>query len=133
LTVTQTSTITTVPGLTQTFTVPAGAFVYVSSNGGLINAVNTANAFSATDIYLTVDGTVVSNGFYNRIECLNTATAQPGSCQWSFSGVVAMTAGSHTIAVKAVGASSPGGVDSVVSGNNTSPSQGDLSFVILKG
>lgn len=133
LTITPTTiTQTLIPGLTQTITVPSGASVYVSSVGSLQTASATASALSAVDVFLVIDGTIVANGGYQRVVAMNTASGSSVPASWSLSQVVALSAGSHTIAVRAVGVNLGGAVDATVSGNNTSPNQGTLNVVIIR-
>jgi len=127
-----TTTQTLIPGLTQTVTVPSGASVYVSSVGSLQTASATANALSAVDVFLVIDGNIVANGGYQRVVAMNTASGLSLPASWSLSQVLALSAGSHTIAVRAVGVSLAGAVDATVSGNNTSPNQGTLNVVIIR-
>ncbi len=132
LTVTPTTAQTLIPGLTQTVTVPSGATVLVSTVGAVQVASATANAISAVDVFLVVDGVIVSNGGYQRLIASNTSGGVQVGAAWSLSHVLALAAGSHTIAVRALGINSAGTSDATVSGNNTSPNQGTLNVVILK-
>ena len=77
---------TLVPGLTQSVTVPAGATIYVSSNGGVRTTSSVATGFSSTDVYVALDGFAMANGFYSRQMCINNASALNAICRWSLGG-----------------------------------------------
>lgn len=127
-----TSTQTQIPGLTTTITVPAGSVIYISSVGGLQTASSSSVGVSGVDVFLTIDGTIVANGGYQRVIAANTSGVVNKISSWSLSQVVTLSAGSHVLAVKAVGLNTANAPKAGVSGNNTSPNQGTLSYIIIK-
>lgn len=127
LVLTQTTTsYTLIPGLTQTITVPANAKVYVSTNGGFQNA-GVGTSYAVADFAIYVDG-APSNVQRQVVAANSTALGQIMS-QWTLSGVFNLSAGSHTIQVRArdAGGTADGnvsGLDNLIRGN--------LSILIIK-
>jgi hypothetical protein len=132
LTVTPTTPQTVIPGLTQTVTVPASAKTFITTDGGAVTTSALTTGFSAFDVFFFVDGAVVANGGYQRLYCANTGGVTNIICNWSVSQAMTLAAGPHTIAVRALGVSAPGNADATLSGNNTSPNQGELTVMFLK-
>lgn len=95
---TASTTYTLVPGLTQTITVPANAKVYISSDGGFQNA-NAGVNHGVADFAIFVDG--VASTLQRRVPAANSASLGQIISQWSLSSVFNMTAGSHTIQLRA--------------------------------
>jgi hypothetical protein len=123
------------PGLSQTITVPANTMVYISTDGGgQTNSVATT-AFSIVDVAVVVDNLLLPNGFFRRIFCSNPTFNTTGvvipACNWSLGGAVALSPGTHTIAV--VGSLvSTSNAPAVVSGDANSVYQGTLTVMFLK-
>src|SRR5205823_4854679 len=98
----------------------------------------SASGYSSTDIALVVDGSTLTSGFYRRVQCVNNTNVVTGntagaSCGWSISGMIALSAGTHTIEVDAVFTGGLNGSTSAnVSGNSTTDRQGELTVVLLK-
>jgi hypothetical protein len=133
LTVTPTTAATVIPGLTTTLTVPAGSRVLISTDGGIATTSAVATGFSVVDVFIAVDGVALPNGAYARVIAANTSGITSGVMQfWSLTTTVTLTAGSHTISVRTVGVNIAGAANATVSGNNTSPLQGELSVVFIK-
>ncbi|MBL8917503.1 MAG: hypothetical protein JNJ54_01470 [Myxococcaceae bacterium] len=126
------ATQTVIPGLTITLTVPANARVLLTTDGAIQTTSGATNGVSVVDVFLVVDGNILANGGYRRVVAANTAGMTNMVSEWGMSSVVNLAAGSHTLAVRAIGVNVPGAVDATVSGNNTSPNQGTLSAVVLK-
>jgi hypothetical protein len=127
------ASLTLVPGLTTTVNVTAGDTVYVATDGGIQNSVQTAGAFSMTDVVVHVDGIVAANGLYKRVQCVNPSIATNSLCTWSLSGVVPLSPGPHQLQVVASASGGAGAIQCTVSGNNTSVLQGEFTVMILKG
>ncbi len=135
-----------VPGLSTALTVPSGALVLVSSDGGVqANSSSTSNNATTVDIALYVDGAPLAQGGSQRISALNVSGARPGVFPWSFQLLVAgLSAGPHTFSVLAAPAGSAGGgnvgpgtdpgstIGARVSGTTPATGQGELTVVILK-
>jgi hypothetical protein len=99
LVLTQTVTAyTLIPGLTQTITVPANAKVYVSTNGGFQNSAAGASHATA-DFAIYIDG--AASSVQRQVVAANTSELGQIMSQWTLSGVFNLTAGSHTIQVRA--------------------------------
>ncbi len=130
LTVTSSLAFTLIPGMTTTVSVPSNSTVLVTTDVGISTNSSSATGYSATDIALVVDGSLLTNGGYRRIYCVNNTSNQFAMQQASISQSLTLSAGSHTIALYAAG----GGVgsSSVVGGSNTSVLQGELTVTILK-
>ena len=127
-----TTTFTTVPGLTQTFTVPANARVYIVTDGGILTNSTQQNQGSVVDVALSIDGSSPEvdplPALFRRHTVANT-TGQAGFDTWSFSSVLALAPGTHTVAVQSRLTT---GAAATVSGNNSSSLQGQLTVIILK-
>ena len=127
LVLTQTTTsYTLIPGLTQTITVPANAKVYVSTNGGFQNT-GTGTSYAVGDFAIYIDG-VVSN-VQRQVVAANTSALGQILSQWTLSGIFNLSAGSHTIQVRARDAG--GTADGNVSGFDNLI-RGNLSVMIIK-
>ncbi len=81
LQVTPTTNYTLIPGLTQTVNVPAGARVYVSTDGGIQNT-GMGTTFTTVDIALFVDGSL--SPAQRRIVAANTTGVAQMLGNWSF-------------------------------------------------
>lgn len=127
LAITQTlTTYTLIPGLTQTITVPANAKVFVSTNGGFQNAA-TAASHATADFAIFVDGTASS--VQRQVVAANTPELGQIMTQWTLSGSFALSAGSHTIQVRARDAG--GTANGNVAGTNDLI-KGNLTVLIIK-
>lgn len=125
-----TTTYTLVPGLTQTFTVPAGATVLVSTDGG-VQSAGLTGTFSVVDLALFVDGVPSTAAAQRRVSMVNSATLSQVVEGWSMSRTLELPAGSHTVDVRAVSAD-PAMVQANVSSGSAPQIQGQLTVVILK-
>lgn len=118
---------TLVPGLTQTITVPANAKVYISSDGGFQNA-NAGVNHGVADFAVFIDG--VASTLQRRVPAANSASLGQIISQWSLSSVFNMTAGSHTIQLRAKYAE---GTAQLNIGSATADLiKGNLSILIIK-
>lgn len=101
-----TSTVHTLqPGLTQTFTIPAGqtADVQILASIGCNNNATTAGAFSLVDFVIYVDGTFLPQGGWNRFGMYNPNPAAASGNAFNTSAINTFTtlgAGTHTIEVR---------------------------------
>lgn len=127
--VTVTAPFTTLPGLTQTITVPTNSAIYVEANGGAMTSSTATAGASVVDVAVYVDDNLVSNGLFRRVACANTTGLIQMICSWSMAGVVPLSAGSHTITVRARLVS---GQSAVVSGDANDTRQGALTVITLK-
>ncbi|HLU86944.1 MAG TPA: hypothetical protein VKZ44_04250 [Taishania sp.] len=117
---------TLIPGLTQTITVPSGAKVYVSTNGGFQNSA-TGTSYASGDFAIFVDG--IASAIQSRVVAANTQGLGQIITHWNMSGVLSLTPGSHTIQVRAKDAG--GTADGNVAGTNDLI-KGNLSVLIIK-
>jgi hypothetical protein len=98
LTLTQyTTSYTLIPGMTQTVTVPSGAKVFIAANGAFQN-VSAGSVYAAGDVAIYIDG---APAMQRRIIASNTPALGAFMTQWALSGVFPLSAGSHTIQVRA--------------------------------
>lgn len=123
------TTFVAVPGLTQSLTVPAGAVVYVASDGGIATTSTLAAGFSAVSVALFVDGSLVSPGGYRRVVATNNSGIGGTIETWSLSLAPSIGAGVHTFEIRA---SLAQGSNAVVSGDPTSILEGELTVMVLK-
>jgi hypothetical protein len=128
LTVTS-STFVAVPGLSQTISIPAGAVVYVATDGGIATTSALSSGFSAVSVALFVDGVLVSPGGYRRVVATNNSGIGGTIETWSLSLVPAISAGLHTFEIRA---SLSQGANALVSGDPSSILEGELTVMILK-
>jgi hypothetical protein len=134
LTVTTTTPQTTIPGVTTTITVPTSAVVYVATDGGFQTTSTAANGFSVVDVFITVDGAIVSNGGYQRLIAHNQAAGVTANMiiPFSTSQVLTVSPGSHTFATRVIGVAAAGASDGTISGTNSSVLQSTISVVVLR-
>lgn len=111
----------TVPGLSLTISVPANAFVQISTDGG----VQCLSGSSPLDIRLIVDSglTLIKS---RRI------SVNPGDTTWSFSTVLFLSSGSHHFQVVAASPLGSPSANMNVSGTNGDTHQGELDVTIIK-
>ena len=121
------TTYTLVPGLTQTITVPANAKVYISSDGGFQNA-NTGVNHGVADFAIFIDGT--ASTLQRRVPAANSASLGQIIAQWSLSSVFNMTAGSHTIQLRAKYAEGTAQLN--IGSASADLIKGNLSILIIK-
>lgn len=116
---------TLIPGLTQTITVPTNAKVYVSTNGGFQNA-GTGTSYAVGDFAIYIDGT--ASNVQRQVVAANSSALGQIMSQWTLSGVFNLSAGSHTIQVRARDAG--GTADGNVAGSDNLI-RGNLSVIII--
>lgn len=127
LAITQTvTTYTLIPGLTQTITVPANAKVFVSTNGGFQNAA-TGVSHATADFAIFIDGTASS--VQRQVVAANTTGLGQIMSQWTLSGSFSLSAGSHTIQVRA---RDGGGTADGNAGGSSDLIKGNLTVLIIK-
>ncbi len=119
------TTYTLIPGLTQTITVPANAKVYVSTNGGFQNS-GTGTSYAVADFAIYIDG--AASSIQRQVVAANSPALGQIMSQWTLSGVFNLSAGSHTIQVRARDAG--GNADANVGGTNDLI-KGNLTVIIV--
>ena len=127
-----TTTLTLIPGLSTTITVPTQTMVYIQTNGGVNTTATTSTGGSALDVAILVDGAVLAAGGYQRIYADNptgNATVTNWVANWNTSVILTLSAGSHTVQVSAVYVA---GSTATVSGGAGAIKQGTLTVMILK-
>ncbi len=132
LTVTPATANTLIPGLTTTVTVPSNAVVLLLTDRGLTTTSASTTGLSVVGVALYVDGAIVPSGGYQRVVEANTGGYTSMTSSWSLSYVVTVSAGSHTLSVRATGVGASGASNANVSGDATSANQGSLRVVLLK-
>ena len=121
--------VITLPELSQTVTVPSNSVVYICTDGGVATTSSATNGFSVVDVRIGIDGAPSANGAYRRVVAANTTPQfTQNIANWSFAVPVQLSAGLHTIDVRAKGIA---GSNAIVSGGNASVLQGQLTIVIL--
>lgn len=128
------TTLTLIPGLTTTFTVPTGGtyMTYIATNGGINTTATTSTGVSAIDVAILVDGSILTAGGYNRMYADNpsaNATVTNYVANWNMHVVTPLAAGSHTVTVNAAFVA---GSTATVSGGTGTIKQGTLTIMILK-
>lgn len=128
------TTLTLIPGLTTTFTVPTdGTYMtYIATNGGINTTATTSTGVSAIDVAIQVDGAILTDGGYNRMYADNpaaNATVTNYVSNWNMHVVTPLAAGAHTVTVRAAFVA---GSTATVSGGTGTIKQGTLTIMILK-
>ena len=118
-----------VPGLTYTLSVPANSVVQINTTGGAMSTSGVATANSVVDVVLYIDGALVPNGGYQRMQINNTAGLTGIYQYWSLALTQTFAGGTHTISVMANLSS---GSPATVSGNNSTVLQGSLSVTVIR-
>ena len=133
LTVTNaTTTLTLIPGLTTSITVPTQTMVFIQTNGGINGIGTTTTSGSAIDVGLLVDGVTLPSGGYQRMFADNptgNATVTNWVANWDMTVILTLSAGTHTVSVNAAYVA---GSNATVSGGAGAIKQGTLSIMILK-
>jgi hypothetical protein len=122
---------TIIPGLTQTINVPTNCDVHIQSDGGIQTTVTgNASGVSRADIALFIDGQIVGDGGWRRITAANTGGVTASMiANWNLALAASLAAGQHTIEVRT---KYDAGATAIVSGDTTSPLQGQLTVTIIK-
>ena len=130
VTVTPSTAFVVIPGLQATITTTGSGIVYVATDGGVQSMYSGTNPGdgSVIGIAIYVDGAWVGNGGFREIFALANGVYPP-TAYWSESQVMNLGPGTHTIDVRAEGTGS--GSNAIVSGDNTTPLQGELSVLQL--
>lgn len=129
-TVTSFPDVVAVPGLSVNVTVPTGYSAFITTTGGVTTTSGNTNGFSIVDITVAVDDVVLTNGGTERVQSANTGGVVPMIRYWKIATTTALSAGAHTITVRAAGTGS--GVNASVSSNNVSVAQGTLIVILVK-
>lgn len=118
------------PGLSTVIDVPDGSRVLISTNGG-IQCTGTGSSYSAVDIAIFVDGVASNQGGQRRVIAANTTGVAQMIANWSLSRSYTLSAGTHTIEVRAVNAD-PSATTANVSSSSAPQLQGVLTALILR-
>ena len=126
----QTTTFVTVPGLSHTLNIPAGARVRVDTNGGLQCSL-PGTAYSVVDLAIFVDGSSPGQAGMRRVVAANSAAVGQMIANWSFGRTFTLTPGSHTFELRAI-AVDPAAAPANVSSAGAPQLQGVLTVTIIK-
>ena len=119
---------TTVPGLTLSVNVPAGAKLHIDTSGG-IQCTATGTAYSAVDLAIFIDGSITTA--QRRVVAANTTGVAQIVANWSFGRNMLLAPGSHTIEVRAAGGDAGMAIANVSSAGSPQL-QGVLTVTTLK-
>lgn len=121
---------TALPGVSQTINVPANTVLYISTDGGFQTTSATASQYSTIDVAIFIDGTFAANAGFRRMTALNGPAGSIGTAinNWSMAISQTLTPGNHTIDVRTRGVN---GQPYIISGDNTTTSQGVVNTVII--
>lgn len=122
---------TTIPGLTQTITVPSDCYVVVSTDGG-VQCAATGTNFAAVNVAIHVDGVASTAGGVRFIVASNTSAVGNNVVNWSMTKTYSLSAGTHTIDVRVQDTGDGTADANVSSGTAGSPLQGTLTVMIIK-
>jgi hypothetical protein len=126
------TTFTTIPGLTQTITVPANCKILVQTDGGFANnSTGNATDYIVCDFAIYVDGVVTSGGGYHRLSACNTDGLAGNLTAWSFGKTLSLSAGSHAITVRVKYVQGTAGISALVSSDGSGVLQGTLTVTII--
>jgi len=125
------TTFTVLPGVTQTITVPENCKLLITANGGMNTTSTVTTSIAVVDIAIFIDGAYPTNGGYIKIGAHNPSSTAVNNTglPWSITTIQNLSAGSHTIDVRAVYSN---GSTSSVSGSNTTARQSGLYITIIK-
>jgi hypothetical protein len=121
---------TPIPGLSQTFLVPADSVLYISTDGGVQTTSLATSGVSVVDIAVFVDGVQLPAGAIKRVVVANTGGMVATVANWSFALPVDLAPGNHTVDVRA--RFTGGNASAVVSGDSNSVLQGKVNIVVIK-
>ena len=126
-----TTTSSVITGLTTTFTADANHIYYISTTGCVVDASATTNRNVNSQIGIFVDGTVLTAG--TQVACAqNLGTTSLWTYgNWSLNQVVSLTAGSHTIDVRANRRSDSNIDNPTVGGGSGTVCQGQLTVMVI--
>ena len=88
------------PGMTQTVTVPANSLVLISAGGTITCDSASDNGYSVVNVDVLVDAQLVP-GLGSGVDPANTPGLHFRFQPWSIAGTVPLSAGQHTISVRA--------------------------------
>lgn len=125
------TTYTLIPGMSATVNIPAGAKVYVHTDGGL-QCPTTGSTYSIADIGIAVDGVVSTSGGQRRVVAANTTGLAQMIANWSFGKTYTLSAGNHTFEVKAAYPSGSGASSANISSGSAPQIQGVLTITVIK-
>ncbi len=128
LQVTSATNYTVIPGLSVTVNVPASSKLHIDTNGG-VQCTGLGNAYSVVDVAIFVDGSITNA--QRRVVAANTVGVAQMLASWSFGRFFFLTAGSHTIDVRAQGVD-PAAATANVSSAGAPQLQGVLTVTALK-
>lgn len=123
---------TAIPGFPVTITVAANTSVLVTGTVGVQTTSNAAAGYSSVDVIVALDGSLLSNGGYDRIIVSNN-NGIGGQIRYANFNVSlpSLSAGTHTLAFYSAGTGS-GGSNATVAGNNSSVLQATMSVTMIK-
>jgi hypothetical protein len=126
-----TTTSSVVTGLTTTFTADANHVYYISTTGCVYDASATTNRNVNSQVSIFVDGVVLTAG--TQVACAqNLGTVSLWTYgNWSLNQVVSLTAGSHTIDVRANRRSDSNIDNPTVGGASGTVCQGQLTVMVI--
>ena len=128
VTVTPSSDFQTVPGLDTTVDVPANSFVYLSLNGGMRLPNFGADDLLVAFVGIYVDGNPLFAGGFQSVRVTGTSYQAPA--YYSMGTLVPLSAGTHTISVKARGLG--GNQNGVIGGDSGTSTNAGLSILVLR-
>jgi hypothetical protein len=105
----------------------------ISTYGGIQTTSMSTAGYSIVDVAVFVDGVIPNDGAYARLNALNNTGLTSTFDYWTFVTAPVLSAGTHTITVRASAPPTPlSSVNATVGGNNTSVLQGELNVAIIK-
>ena len=128
LQVTAATNYTVIPGLSISAMVPMNSKLHVDTNGG-IQCTGTGNTYSVVDVAIFIDGSITLA--QRRVVAANTVGVAQMLQTWAFGRFFFLTAGSHTIDVRAAGVD-PAAATANVSSAGAPQLQGVLTVTTLK-
>lgn len=129
-------TFTAIPGLSRTITLTSAAKIFVLTDGGIQTTSASTTGFSLVDVAIQINGNLIADGGFKRLNALNTSALTGSFAFWSMgvyatatSGSYTLPAGSYTITVQARG---NGGSNATIGGDNTTVLQGVMQIFIVQ-
>lgn len=115
---------------TPAITIPPNCYVLVAADIGMATNSISTTGYSATDIGITINGSVPADSAVQRTVSMNNAAVTGVISYASMKQTFILAPGSYTFGIAAAGSGQ--GATAIVGGNTNSVLQGELTVTILK-
>ncbi len=127
-----TTTYSILTGLTTTFTADANHLYFISTHGCIVDPASSTGKSVNSVIGIYVDGVALTNGGFQTTSAQNLSTTSIWTYgPWSITGIVSLSAGSHTIDVRGNRLASSNVDNPQIGGGTGTGCQGALTVLTL--